>query len=196
MRRQPERSDWSAEPRPNLVEEQSRRRQDRQTGPDDALSMAIDLYRSPGVAWTIRRSPLPSGVIFVIRLAAGCPESSSQAVESTGLESEDLSRIASLYLLVALFGQEVDPHRTLGVVPGVSLEEVNDHRKWLLKWLHPDRNRNQSLSGLSVRVLSASAHLVGKSAAPASAGQTAAPPFERRPKRRMRHRWIAMPLND
>lgn len=128
--------------------------------PEDALDAAVRLYRSPGIARNIRRLELPAGVLTVIRVAAGCGTTLKMAAARTGLDHAALQQIASLYLLVALFGDEGDAHRTLGLGAGADAARVHDHRNWLLKWLHPDRNQSQSLSGLSVRVIDASARLV------------------------------------
>ncbi len=170
--------------------------------PDDALTMAVRLYRSPGLARSVRVSALPPAVLPVIRIAAGCPISTAYAVAQTGMDAPTLSRIAALYLLVALFGQESDPHRTLGLGPEASGELVQDHRKWLLKWLHPDRNPNQHLAGLSVRVLDASAALSAAPAPveplPASPAPAAAAPAEGEPsrrKRQLRHVWLPLQLD-
>lgn len=160
--------------------------------PDDALTMAVRLYRSPGIARSIRRSPLPRGVILVIRVAAGCPISCAHAVAVTGIDEETIARIASLYLLVALFGQEADAQRTLGLAPGAPASEAQDHRNWLLKWLHPDRNRNQTLAGLSVRVLDAFARLV---VLQPTVQAEAPPPAEPRRHRVHRRRWVPLPLD-
>lgn len=160
--------------------------------PDDALAMAVRLYRSPGLARSVRRMPLPRGVLLVIRVAAGCPASSAQAVAVTGIDEETIVRIAALYLLVALFDQEADSYRLLGVTPGSPAAEVQEHRNWLLKWLHPDRNRNALLAGLSVRVLAASAELASVEApAPAEAF---VPPQARPRHRHRRRRWVALPI--
>ncbi|MBZ9937950.1 J domain-containing protein [Mesorhizobium sp. BR1-1-16] len=145
---------------------------------------------------------MPPEIILVIKIAAGCPISCAFAVAQTGLDEPALMRIATLYLLVVLFGQESDPHRTLGLAAGASPELVQDHRKWLLKWLHPDRNPNPNLAGLSVRVLAASAALAGAAAqlpvlaaepqdakAPTPVGTEGA---ERRRKYQLRHVWVPL----
>ncbi len=181
--------------------------------PDNALTLAVRLYRSPGLARSVRRSALPPEVLLVIRVAAGCPIASAQAVAATGLDQPSVVRIAELYLLVALFGQEADPHRTLGVSAGAAAELVQDHKKWLLKWLHPDRNPNQNLAGLSVRVLAASAELAARpvevvvpaaaappatpAAAPSAVPAAAAPVEPARPRRtrQQRHVWLPLQLD-
>ncbi|HWJ72950.1 MAG TPA: J domain-containing protein [Kaistia sp.] len=145
---------------------------------------------------------MPPEIILVIKIAAGCPISCAFAAKQTGLDEPSLTRIATLYLLVALFGQDSDPHRTLGLAAGASQELVQDHRKWLLKWLHPDRNPNPNLAGLSVRVLAASAALAGAASqlpAPKAEPQgavaptpTAAERAERRRKHQLRHVWVPL----
>ncbi|WP_139251615.1 J domain-containing protein [Kaistia soli] len=107
-------------------------------------------------------------------------------------------RIATLYLLVVLFEQETDPSRTLGVPPGAPADLIQDHRKWLLKWLHPDRNANSNLAALSVRVLAASAALSGAGQTlpvPSIQAETVAAPVtadhpEQRRKHKFRHVWV------
>ena len=170
--------------------------------PDDALTLAVRLYRSPGLARSVRRLALPPAVLLVIRVAAGCPISSAYAVAQTGLDEATVTRVASLYLLVALFGQETDPYRTLGLSTGAAAELVQDHRKWLLKWLHPDRNSNQNLAGLSVRVLAASAELAAQPVQPAAPVVVQPEPVAAEPapvaqpksrgKRQLRHVWLPL----
>lgn len=163
---------------------------------DDALSSALRLYRFPGIARRIRRQGLPADVLVVIRIAAGCATTRSDALEQTGVDEDTLVRAATLYLLVALFGDETDPERTLGLVPGSSLALATDHRNWLLKWLHPDRNHDQMLSGLTSRVIAAAAALpVSKAAAtPASPVEPALSPEPKKRQRRRRHGHVWVPL--
>jgi hypothetical protein len=163
--------------------------------PEDALGVAVRLYRSPGVARSIRRLPLAPDVLTVIRVAAGCPVASAHAVTKTGLDEATLAQVAGLYLLVALFGQDNDAHRTLGLAASATAAEIQDHRNWLLKWLHPDRNRNQMLSGLSVRVLDATAHVISLLPGAAPDGGKAVQPAdgERAPKRRRQYRHFWAP---
>ncbi len=126
----------------------------------------------------------------------------AQAVAQTGLDEQTVARIATLYLLVALFGEQFDPHRTLGLSVGSPADVVQDHKKWLLKWLHPDRNPNQNLAGLSVRVLAASAELAAlkASSVPTSTeviradASMAAAAHEAAPlrKRQLRHVWVPL----
>lgn len=163
--------------------------------PEDALGVAVRLYRSPGVARSIRRLPLAPDVLTVIRVAAGCPVASAHAVTKTGLDEATLAQVAGLYLLVALFGQDNDAHRTLGLAASATAAEIQDHRNWLLKWLHPDRNRNQMLSGLSVRVLDATAHVISLLPGGVPDGGNAVQPRdgERAPKRRRQYRHFWAP---
>ncbi len=161
--------------------------------PEDALGVAVRLYRSPGVARSIRRLPLAPDVLTVIRIAAGCPVASAHAVTKTGLDEATLTQVAGLYLLVALFGQDNDAHRTMGLSANANAAEIQDHRNWLLKWLHPDRNRNQMLSGLSVRVLDAAAQVIsllaGSGSDTAKAPQPAGDDRASKRRRQYRHVW-------
>lgn len=122
---------------------------------DDALSMAVRLSRAPNLSRNLRFAPLPDGMNLVIRIAGGCEESCSQAAAQTGLDPQTVARMSMLYLLIVLFDQRSDSYRTLGLTTGATMDEIRDHKNWLLKWLHPDRNPNQWVGGLAVRVLGA-----------------------------------------
>jgi hypothetical protein len=69
-------------------------------------------------------------------------------------------------LSVILFNRRTDPHRVLGLQAGASEDEVRDHKRLLLKWLHPDRNPARQGDGrereLLTRVLEAAAEIEGK----------------------------------
>ena len=66
-----------------------------------------------------------------------------------------ISRISALFLMVALFDRPSDAHRTLGVSRDTPIEKAREHKKWLLKWLHPDHNPNPGMAAATTRVLDA-----------------------------------------
>lgn len=164
--------------------------------PEDALDSAVRLYRSPGIARNIRRLALPTDVLTVIRVAAGCAPTLITAAARTGLDHAALQQIASLYLLVALFGDEGDARRTLGLGSDADPSRIQDHRNWLLKWLHPDRNRSQSLSGLSVRVIDASARLTEALAIPEPSPADLQQSSAARRRRDYRHVWLRRKVEE
>src|SRR5476651_1670946 len=105
-----------------------------------AIDMALDLTRMPAFAPTMSASPLPADVLEVIRIAAESPEACRVAVLATGESEKVLVEAARFYLQQVLFREEADCYRILGIRPGEPREAARDHMRWLLRWLHPDRN--------------------------------------------------------
>lgn len=120
-----------------------------------ALHFALDLAHTPTLGRLVQREPLPDGVLDVIRIAAGCPETTAQAARATGLEPEALQPAAAVWLQTALFAPQADHYRVLGVARTASADEIRSHMRWLMKWLHPDRQNDAWQSRPAERVLAA-----------------------------------------
>jgi hypothetical protein len=105
-----------------------------------AIDMALDLARMPAFAASMSASPLPTDVLEVIRIAAESPEACRAAALATGEPEPVLVEAARFYLQQVLFREEADCYRVLGIRPNESRVSARDHMRWLLQWLHPDRN--------------------------------------------------------
>ena len=90
-----------------------------------------------------------------IRIAAGCAETCWEAVQETQLGPDKLRESAQTYLQVVLFSDSGDCFRVLGVRPGASKSQMREHMRWLLQWLHPDRNASDWESVYAERVIGA-----------------------------------------
>jgi hypothetical protein len=106
-----------------------------------AIDMALDLARMPAFAASMSASPLPADVLEVIRIAAESPEACRAAALATGEPAPVLVEAARFYLQQVLFREEADCYRVLGIRPDESRASARDHMRWLLRGLHPDRNR-------------------------------------------------------
>jgi hypothetical protein len=109
----------------------------------------------PTLAPAMRHQPLPNDTLVVIRIAAGCVETCGEAVKLTGMKSTVLQQAAVVYLQQILFASTSDSHRVLGVSAGVSRSEMREHFRWLMTWLHPDRNSDEWESVFAARVIKA-----------------------------------------
>lgn len=107
-----------------------------------AIDMALDLVRMPAFAASMSAAPLPADVLEVIRIAAESPEACRAAALTTGAPEPVLVEAARFYLQQVLFRPEADCYRILGIRPDDSRASARDHMRWLLQWLHPDRNGN------------------------------------------------------
>jgi len=120
-----------------------------------ALDLALNLARMPTLAPAMRAQPIPPDILVVIRLAAGCTDTLHDATKVTGIPADSIRNAAIFYLQEVLFSSEADSHRVLGVSPGASRREMREHMRWLLQWLHPDRNPNEWESVFAERVIKA-----------------------------------------
>ena len=120
-----------------------------------ALHLALDLARSPILAGVMRRQPLPADVLTLIRLAARDDETTQAVSECTGRSPATLRTAAVLYIQQVLWTPDGDHYRALGLARGAPQEKLAEHLRWLMKWLHPDRQHLVQESAFSHRVLGA-----------------------------------------
>ena len=168
----------------------------------DALGRVVELTQSPQRASLLKAQDLPHDIIIPIRIAGGCGETCWQAVQTTRLPPEAIRDASRTYLQLVLFAEDSDCFRVLGVQPGASTEHMRDHMRWLLRWLHPDRNEGEWESVYADRVI----HAWREARATAPRGDTARPPRLSPPagasagrpgrSRRLRApvRWIPVPV--
>ena len=131
----------------------------------NALDIALKLYRQPALARKVRRNGLPPRMLSVIKIAAGSEEELVMHVDHTPEESREIREAAIFFLHNSLFQFGSDNYRVLGVEQGATVEQMREHKRWLLKWLHPDLNRNKWESNYLHRVLAAWQEIAGGASA-------------------------------
>jgi hypothetical protein len=114
----------------------------------DAMYAALKSYGQPLRPHSNNRSKLPDGILLVIKAAAGDTVTVDKVAEALGEDKVTLQDAASFYLQQQLVGVKTNPFQQLGLSNQASLEEIALHKRWLLKWLHPDRNPNKWQSQL------------------------------------------------
>src|SRR5688572_8224060 len=124
-----------------------------------AIDIALDMVSRPLLIREVQRSPLPPGVREVLRLATSSETELEEARKGRGRDAKALRQAATLFLQQALFYPGANSHRILGLEHGATAEEISDHRRLLLKWLHPDRNPSSWEQMLFQRVIAAAADL-------------------------------------
>ena len=120
-----------------------------------AIDLALDLARMPALAGAMREQALPVDLLDVIRIAAGCPDASDAAFAATQKPVRALRAAAVLYLEEILFFPHADLYRNLGVANDAAKSQMRLHMRWLLQWLHPDHNSNETATLLATRVIHA-----------------------------------------
>lgn len=120
---------------------------------------ALDLYRGLILPHAALRRPYPQDMLTVIALAAGDEAVLAAQAEQTHEQAETLRAAASCFLELALTRAGASDHGMLALDPGAAPELVRAHKRALLKWLHPDRNRNAWQAALSAKVSAAASRL-------------------------------------
>lgn len=157
-----------------------------------AIEIALDLKAMPKLAKVVRRRPLPPLVTPLIRVAAGSRELAQGYAAQYGFSEGYIREACIFFLLEAVLFTGADSHRTLGLEQNASPEEIREHKRWLLMWLHPDRNNNRWETALFQRVVR-SAKAVAE---PRSAATLSSPPKKQRvlsQRRKIRPRRQARP---
>jgi hypothetical protein len=152
-----------------------------------AIDFALDLFRLPSLARASVAAALPPNILELIRIAAACPEACEAAVARTGEPTPVLIEAARFYLQQALFRPEVDCYRILGIEPTASRETARNHMRWLLEWLHPDRNGDSWDAVYAERVLKAWREV---SSSHGSAGNGVYRSFNRKKKADVQPIWV------
>lgn len=124
-----------------------------------AIHIACDLYHRPLMARAVQTGPLPPGMLDVIKIAAGELPNRDGKLLPGALTPEQMRQAAVFFLQQALFQAKGDDFRLLGLGPDARREQVRDHKRWLLKWLHPDRNPSRWESQLFLKVSQAAERL-------------------------------------
>jgi len=119
------------------------------------IELALDLTRMPALARTSGLATLPPNIIELMRIAAASPEACELAAATTGEPTPVVIEAARFYLQHVLFRPDADCYRILGIAPTASRATARRHMRWLLQWLHPDRNRNGWDAVYAERVLKA-----------------------------------------
>jgi hypothetical protein len=160
------------------------------------IELALDLARMPALARSSVVPPLPPDIIELMRIAAAAPEDCRVAAVQTGEPNHVLIEAARFYLQQALFRPDADCYRILGIQPSASRATARDHMRWLLEWLHPDRNKNSWDAVYAERVLKAWREVSGANGAPAGPALSVTPVLFNKKKRRSqitRLPWIEWP---
>jgi hypothetical protein len=100
----------------------------------------------------------PKGIIEVIKVAAGDMPTIEALSNDLQVDEKTLQEAASFYLQQLHFKHAKTPFQKLGLSDSATVDEVTQHKRWLLKWLHPDRNPNKWQTSMFQSVTDAAQH--------------------------------------
>jgi hypothetical protein len=109
----------------------------------EALAVALHGYRQPASLASLKSGKLPKGLIDVLKAAAGDEKTLELSSKNYGATQEHIKNASQFYLQALLTTANDNPFRRLALEVDAGVDEIRDHKRWLLKWLHPDRNPNQ-----------------------------------------------------
>lgn len=151
----------------------------------DALEAAVSTFLNPIFAAHLRDERLPSGMGLVLRIAAGDAAAIEEGTAMREIEPDRLIAAVRFYIEQVVLVPQADDFRLFGVSASASAEELRDNRRWLLKWLHPDRNGGDWEREQFMRISAAWDRIEHHPATPGPAGTTMPIVRVDRPSRRM-----------
>jgi hypothetical protein len=127
-----------------------------------AIDIAMDALAKPEIASFLAAGPLPKGTKVLLRIVADGEWRDAATAHVYKTHSPETVRSASAaFLAEVLFARQTDPYRALGLPAGAPLQDVREHKRLLLKWLHPDRNPDAREQGYLAKVLAAAEAIEG-----------------------------------
>ena len=107
-----------------------------------ALKLAVDLLHVPSRVRPMRSAVLPDDVLTLLEIASGDAEATRRASELTGRAPEVVRNAAEFFVEQILLAPGSDSYRVLGGNAQTSSGDLRRNMALLLKWLHPDMERN------------------------------------------------------
>jgi hypothetical protein len=117
-----------------------------------ALKLAVDLFNVPSGVRRARSQPLPDGIVTILRIAAGEEAILAEASQTSARPPELVRAAAAFFIEQILLGPGGDSYKTLGAHPTASTSELRRNMALLLRWLHPDMDRQGGRSIFAGRV--------------------------------------------
>jgi hypothetical protein len=117
-----------------------------------SLQVAIDLLHLPARVRQIRSAPLPDDVLILLRIAAGDEEATREASVMVSRSRDMVRNAAAFFIEQILLSPEADSYRILGATPAATRDELRRNMALLLRWLHPDLDRQGERSMFAARV--------------------------------------------
>ncbi len=105
------------------------------------LELALATFREPSRLSDFRDRPLPE-VLEVIKAAAGESATLQAAAQQFDVTQDTMQEAAVFFLQQLLFAPGTDSYRVLGSAADATQDRLRENYRWLMKWLHPDRNQD------------------------------------------------------
>ena len=118
-----------------------------------ALDAAIALARNPTLAAGMRCQPLPEDIKLLLGILAADADALTEARRITGFPQNELAPIIESYVLKVMLFRGASSRRVLGVESNAERHEIRRNLRYLLNWLHPDKNASIWHAAFARRVI-------------------------------------------
>lgn len=108
-----------------------------------ALEQALAAFHAPALLLRLRERALPDDALLLVRIAAGETEARESASAISGESEAVIVEAAVLFIQQLMFFPGSDSYRVLGVAAQAPGSLIKEHHRWLVRWLHPDRNLDE-----------------------------------------------------
>lgn len=105
-----------------------------------AIEVALAVYKQPNQFVVPKTGNYPLFMLDVVKSAAGDEATLQKNSADLDVSTEQVSQASKFYLQKLCASAGDDPFRMLALDVGATEADIRDHKRWLLKWLHPDRN--------------------------------------------------------
>jgi hypothetical protein len=120
--------------------------------PPKAIDVAVAVYKQPNQFMVPKPGSYPLDMLDVIKTAAGDEETIELMAKDLNMARDTVVQVCKFYLHKLLTAGGNDPFRMLALDYGATVTNIKDHKRWLLKWLHPDRNPSKWESALFLTI--------------------------------------------
>ena len=117
-----------------------------------ALEQALACHHAPALLAAAQSRPLPNSMLTLLRLAAGDQAMAAHCALASSESETEVVEAAAFFIQQVLFAPGADSYRVLGVNPDAPDAQLKEHYRWLVRWLHPDRNTDDWDSVFADRV--------------------------------------------
>jgi hypothetical protein len=104
----------------------------------DAVRLSLRLYSAPAGVHRLRKSALPAGMTELLGVTAGVADVLEPIAKELSRPAVDIRRAGGFFVEQILLAQGTNDYRLLGAHEETSLDVLREHRKLLLRWVHPD----------------------------------------------------------
>lgn len=108
-----------------------------------AIRAAISVYHDPTSLPRRAADPLPPGMTELLGLLNSGSAPAAVDCEELGVETDELVAAARFYVSHVVCHDGADDYRLFGADTSTPMDRLRQHRRLLLRWIHPDASHGE-----------------------------------------------------